>query len=112
MSYGMEAFEIARKMDSQFYISLIYEHVINASLAQNDYKKAYEFLKIRKLSDEAVFTEARQKNRDELLIQYETEKKELENKQLIQGQEFLDLSIQRRNELLFGSSLLLIFVTG
>ena len=109
MSFGMQAFEIAQKMDSKFYISSISEKLIQASLAQNDYKKAYEYLVIKKESDEALFNEGRQKARDELLIQYETEKKELENKQLIQGQEFLDLSIQRRNELLFGSSILLVF---
>jgi signal transduction histidine kinase len=109
MSFGMQAFEIAQKMDSKFYISSISDKLIQASLAQNDYKKAYEYLVIKKESDEALFNEGRQKARDELLIQYETEKKELENKQLIQGQEFLDLSIQRRNELLFGSSILLVF---
>ena len=112
MSYGMEAYEIARKMDSEFYISAISEKVINASLAQNDYKKAYEFLLIKKASDEALFNESRQKNRDELLIQYETEKKELENQQLIAEKEFVDLSLKRRNELLFGGSLLLLFFIG
>jgi signal transduction histidine kinase len=109
MSFGMQAFEIAQKMDSKFYISAISEKLIQASLAQDDYKKAYEYLVIKKESDAALFNEGRQKVRDELLIQYETEKKELENKQLIQSQEFLDLSIQRRNELLFGSSILLVF---
>lgn len=112
MSYGMQAFEIAQKMDSKYYISSISEKVIEASLAHNDFKKAYEYLVIKKDSDEALFNESRQKTRDELLIQYETEKKELENDQLIQGQEFLDLTLRRRNELLIGSSLLLIFFIG
>lgn len=112
MSYGMKAYEIARKMDSQYYISAISENVINASLAQNDFKKAYEFLVIKKASEEAVFTETRQKNRDELLIQYETEKKELENKQLTAEKEFVNLSLTRRNELLIGGSILLVFFVG
>lgn len=109
MSFGMQAFEIAQKMDSKFYISAISDKLIQASLAQNDYKKAYEYLVIKKESDEALFNESRQKTRDELLIQYETEKKELENEQLIQGQEFMDLSLKRRNEWLVGSSILLMF---
>lgn len=112
MSFGMQAFEIAQKMDSKFYISSISQKVIEASLAQDDFKKAYEYLVIKKDSDEALFNESRQKTRDELLIQYETEKKELENKQLVQGQEFLDLTLRRRNELLIGSSLLLMFFIG
>lgn len=112
MSYGMKAYEIARKMDSQFYISAISENLINASLALNDFKKAYEFLVIKKASEEEVFTETRQKNRDELLIQYETEKKELENKQLTAEKELVDLSLKRRNELLVGGSILLLFFVG
>lgn len=112
MSFGMQAFEIAQKMDSKFYISAISEKLIQASLAQDDYKKAYEYLVIKKASDEALFNETRQKNRDELLIQYETEKKELKNQQLIDEQEFMDLSLRRRNELLFGSFLLLLFFIG
>ena len=41
-------------------------------------KKGYEFVEIKKENDEALFNESRQKSRDELLIQYETEKKEHE----------------------------------
>lgn len=112
MSYGMKAFEIAQKMDSQHYISSNADNVINASLALNDFQKAYEFLVIKKASEEAVFTETRQKNRDELLIQYETEKKDLENKQLTAEKEFVNLSLKRRNELLIGGSLLLLLCVG
>jgi signal transduction histidine kinase len=66
----------------------------------NNYKQAYEFLEIHVANSDSLFNEARQKIRDELFIEFETKKKELENEKLLKEQLLTELSIQRKNELL------------
>jgi|GEM_PF-587298 len=105
--YALQAYRIAKDAGSHFYVSISAELLTESALGQNDYKAAYEYLLTKNEADKAVFNDNRQKVREELLIQYETEKKELENQRLTQEQEYLDLSIQRRNELLFGTAILL-----
>jgi len=106
--YGLQAYQIAKDANSPFYISLAAEYLVNAALGQNDYQSAFEYLTIKKIADDSIFNDNRQRVREELLIQYETERKELENSRLTQEQQFLDLSLRRRNELLVGSGLLLV----
>lgn len=106
--YGLQAYRIAKDANSHHYIGVSAEYLVKAAVGQNDYKSAFDYLTIKKAADDAIFNDNRQKVREELLIQYETEKKELENDRLIQEQQFLDLSLQRRNELLIGSGLLLL----
>lgn len=105
-TYGLQAYQIAKDANSDFYISVSADYLVKAAEGLGDFKNAYEYLLVKKTADEALFNESRAKVRDELLIQYETEKKELENHRLTQEQQYLDLSIQRRNELLIGTSLL------
>lgn len=106
--YARQAYTLAKEAGSHFYISISAEYLVDAALGQNDYKAAYEYLSIKKDADEAVFNDSRQKIREELLVQYETEKKELENQRLTHEQQFLDLSIRRRNELLAGTAVLVL----
>lgn len=108
--YALKAYTIAKSANSQFFISVTAGILVEASLGLNDYKSAYEYLAEQKIADQVMFNESRQKVREELLIQYETEKKELENQRLIQEQKYLDLSIQRKNEILIGAVLLLGFL--
>lgn len=108
--YGLQAYQIAKDANSHFYISLSANYLVEAAVGQNDYKNAFEYLSIKKAADDSLFNESRQKVREELLIQYETERKELENEQLTQKQQFLDLSLRRRSELLIGSIVVLIIL--
>jgi signal transduction histidine kinase len=105
--YALTAYQLAKDASSQFYITSSADYIIACALGQNDYKTAYEFMQVKSEAEKAVFNENRQKIREELLIQYETEKKDLENQRLTQEQEYLDLSIQRKNELLIGTVVLL-----
>lgn len=105
--YALQAYRIAKEANSHFYISSSAKYLVESALGQNEYKGAYEYLVIQKEADRALFNDNRQKVREELLIEYETEKKELENQRLTQEQEYLDLSIQRRNELLLGIAFVL-----
>ncbi len=105
--YALQAYRIAKDAGSHFYVSISADYLIEAALGQNDHKSAYEYLVIKKEADEALFNDNRQKVREELMIQYETERKELENQRLTREQAYLDLSIQRRNELLLGTAVLI-----
>ena len=100
MDSAEEAYALSVGIKSKFQITITSAKISNIALLQNDYKKAYEYLFIQKTNDEALFNENRQKIRDELTIQYESEKKELENQGLLQQQEFSRLSLNRKNELL------------
>ncbi|SEF43803.1 tetratricopeptide repeat-containing sensor histidine kinase [Algoriphagus boritolerans] len=106
--YALKSYQLAKDANSHFYISRSADFLIEAAKGQNDFKSAYEYLVIKKTADEALFNDNRAKIREELLIEYETEKKELENQRLMQEQQLLDLSLQRRNELLVGIALVLI----
>ncbi|HSF53742.1 MAG TPA: tetratricopeptide repeat protein, partial [Algoriphagus sp.] len=105
--YALEAYRIAKDAGSHFYVSISAEYLVESALGLDNFKKAYEYLVIKNDADRAVFNDNRQKIREELLIEFETENKELENQRLTQEQEYLDLSIQRRNELLLGTAVLL-----
>lgn len=63
-------------------------------------------------ADRILNDENKQKIQENLLIQYESEKKELENQRLLEAQRFLDLSLQRKNELLIGAAIILIGLAG
>ena len=73
----------------------------NLSALNEDFENAYEYLLIHRASNDSVFNASRQKIRDELEIQYESEKKELENQKLTQDQALAELSLTRKNELLW-----------
>lgn len=106
--YALQAYRIAKDANSHFYISTTAEYLVESALGENDFKGAYEYLVVKNEADKAQFNDNRQKIREELLIEYETEKKDLENQRLTKEQEYLDLSIQRRNELLLGTAVLLL----
>ena len=105
--YALQAGRIAKDAGSHFYVSSSSEYLIEAALGLKNFKKAYDYLVMKTEADQILFNDNRQKVRDELLIQYESEKKELANQRLIHEQEYLDLSLQRRNELLLGTAILM-----
>lgn len=100
LDYANQEFEIAKNLESNYQISVAAEKVAKIAASLKNYSLAYEYLTIQKESEEILFNENRQKIRDELTIQYETEKKELENQQLLKDREYYNLSLKRKNELL------------
>jgi signal transduction histidine kinase/Tfp pilus assembly protein PilF len=100
MRYAKEAYPLAINIGSAFQIKIIAKEISLLSKAMNNYKQAYEFLEIHVANSDSLFNEARQKIRDELFIEFETEKKELENEKLLKEQLLTELSIQRKNEIL------------
>jgi len=100
LDYANQQFEIAENSKSHYQISVAAEKIAKIAESLKNYSLAYRFLTIQKANEEILFNENRQKIRDELTIQYETEKKELENQQLLKDQEYFALSLKRKNEIL------------
>jgi len=101
LDYAAQAYALAVSTHSNYQISIAAGKMSSLSAETQDYKKAYEYQLIREVRRDSVFNESRQKIRDELSIQYESEKKELENNKLIHESELAELSIKRKNELLW-----------
>jgi two-component system, sensor histidine kinase and response regulator len=112
LTYAQSAYEIAENMESTYMISNTAGFVSRAYEALGNYKQALEFNKKKLEADGLLNNETNQKIREDLLIQYESEKKELENQRLLEEQRFLDLSIQRKNELLIGAGIILFGLIG
>ncbi|MFC5193351.1 ATP-binding protein [Algoriphagus aquatilis] len=112
LGYAKNAFEIAEKMESNYMISNTSGYVADAYEALGDYRNAFLFNKRKMEADRILNDENKQKVQEDLLIQYESEKKELENQRLLEEQRFLDLSLRRKNELLIGSVIILIGLIG
>ncbi len=100
MRYTKEAYPLALSIGSSYQINLVTKEISLLAKAMNNYKEAYEFLEINAANSDSLFNEARQKIRDELFIQFETEKKDLENEKLLKEQLFSELESQRKNEIL------------
>lgn len=100
MDYAAQAYELAQQTKSNYQISIAASKMAHLSALNKDFEKAYEFQRINEASDDSIFNDSRAKIRAELEIQYESEKKELENHKLIKDQELAELTITRKNELL------------
>lgn len=100
LDYANQQFGIAENSKSEYQISVAAEKIAKIAASLKNYSLAYRYLAIQKANEEILFNENRQKIRDELTVQYETEKKELENQQLLKDQEYYALSLKRKNELL------------
>jgi signal transduction histidine kinase len=82
--------------------------VADAYESLGDYRQALEFYKIKQTAEGILNDETKQRIQDDLLIKYESEKKELENQRLLEEKRFSDLSIRRKNELLIGTGIILV----
>jgi signal transduction histidine kinase len=101
LPYAKEAYELAESTDSYYHIAIAASRMANLSALNKDFENAYQYLLVHRASNDSVFNGSRQKIRDELEIQYESEKKELENQKLTQDQALAELSLTRKNELLW-----------
>jgi two-component system, sensor histidine kinase and response regulator len=112
LNYAKSAFELAEGMGSNYMISSTANYLIDAYQETGDYRNALEVAKQKIEADGLLFNESKQKIQDDLLIQYESEKKELENQRLLEEQRFLDLNLQRKNELLIAAVIILVGLIG
>lgn len=100
LAYAEQAYQIAEKTKSNYQIAIAANRMSYLSAQAQDFKKAYDYLLLKEASNDSVFNESREKIREELEIQYESEKKELENQKLTKDRALAELSLKRKNELL------------
>lgn len=112
VQYSLKAMDLAEKLNSNFQLSRAAEFAAKSHEAIGDYRSALDFSKIKMKADRILNDENKHKIQKDLLIQYETEKKDIENQRLIEEQRFMDLSLRRKNELLLGSGIILFGLIG
>ncbi|MHA7130186.1 sensor histidine kinase [Algoriphagus namhaensis] len=98
-----EGYQIALDMGSAFMIRSSAQRLGNLAETQGDYKEALEYLKIYVRNTDSIFNETRQKIRDELAVQYESEKKDLENQRLLQEQSYAEQALKQKNQLIIAA---------
>lgn len=106
LKYAQQAMELANNMNSPYQIGSAAGILSSVYESLGDYKNANEYTKLKLSSVQKLNREQAKEIREELLIKYESEKKEEENKRLLQEQQLLDFKIKRKNELLFGAVIL------
>lgn len=112
LKYSQQAFKLAEDMNSLFHISSTSGLVSSSFEALGDYKNALFYSQKKLQSLQELHKEQSKEITEDLLIKYETEKKELENQRLTNEQQFLDLSLRRKNELLMGAGVILVGLVG
>ncbi|WPR76313.1 ATP-binding protein [Algoriphagus sp. NG3] len=112
LDYAAQAYELAQQTKSHYQISIAASKMANLSALNREFEKAYEYQRINEASTDSIFNDSRQKIRAELEIQYESEKKELENQKLVKDQELAELALTRKNELLSISVVVAILLIG
>lgn len=100
LEYAKQAYETAISTESYYQITIAASRMSSLSADIKDYKNAFEYLLVKEASNDSIFNDSRQKIREELEIQYESDKKELENQKLMKEGELSTFTIQRKNELL------------
>jgi len=83
--------EMNRAIQEKETLSTSYEILSNIYYAKNEFKKAHDFLRLRSDLYKSIMNEQIQKDMEELHVQYETEKKDLENKALVAKTELLQV---------------------
>ena len=112
LPFFLSAHEIAKSMDSKFQTTHTLGYLAEVYVAMGNYPKAVEYYKQKVEADWKLQNESNQKLANDLLIKYETEKKELENQRLLEEQRFLDLDLQRKNEQLIAVGLAFLILIG
>lgn len=112
LPFFLSAYEIAESMDSRFQTSNTLGYLAKVYEAMGNYPKAVEYYKQKVEADWKLQNESNQQMANDLLIKYETEKKELENQRLLEQQRFLDLDLQRKNEQLIAVGLAFLILIG
>lgn len=70
------AFELAHKLNGNYYLSDIHKNLSELFTKMADHKKAFEHFKLHVSYKDSIFNEENNKNLSDLQLQYETEKKE------------------------------------
>lgn len=105
-----QAEQVAKKIKST-QIDLLYQRSLSDMLEhKGDYKAALEAHKRFKALNDSVYNAQKSEQIAEMQTKYETEKKELEIRNLSQENEIKTLDLQRKNTLLLGTAAMVILI--
>ncbi|MGF7139202.1 tetratricopeptide repeat-containing sensor histidine kinase [Roseimarinus sediminis] len=93
--YFDRSLQIADSIGLKHKMIDIYQRLSEVALAEADYLKAYHFLKESKELNDSVFSAEKHRQLEEIRAQYDSEKKEAENVQLLFENENQKLILQR-----------------
>jgi signal transduction histidine kinase len=106
----LEAIHIAKKSKRLPIIRDNYKLLANAYLNQKEYEKVIKYNDLFVELKDSIQNSEIKKNTEELLLKYETEKKEKENLVLKQESSEKDLTISNKNNYILFGSLVFLFV--
>ncbi|WP_297335064.1 tetratricopeptide repeat-containing sensor histidine kinase [Algoriphagus sp.] len=112
LAYAKKAMEIAEEMNSNFQIASVSGLLAKAYEEKGDFPNALRFFKKKLETIQELNSDRNKQITEDLLIKYESEKKEIENQALLEEQKYLDLSLQRKNELLLAAGIILLGLIG
>lgn len=99
-----ECIEIAKEKNILLLQKSSYGLLANIYAQKNDYKKAFECNQVFAMLKDSLFNIETQKQLDDIITQYNADKKEQENKFLKEETRANQLSIERRNSIIIGTT--------
>ncbi len=111
-TYFSESYELSQKTEYNFGLESSYKNLASVYATKNDYKKAYELtIKSQILHDSSV-NEEKVKALTELSAKFEQKETEQKNQLLLKEVALQQLTIQRKNLMLYGSLVLLLVLAA
>ena len=111
-TYFSKSYELSQKTEYNFGLESSYKNLASVYATKNDYKKAYELtIKSQILHDSSV-NEEKVKALTELSAKFEQKETEQKNQLLLKEVAVQQLTIQRKNLMLYGSLVLLLVLAA
>ncbi|MEM6644353.1 MAG: histidine kinase [Bacteroidota bacterium] len=112
LDYNDKSMQLAIEMGQPTVFGGIYELYSDIYAAQGDFKASLEFFKKMHFHEDSLSMKRQKAELDQLLTQYETEKKIQEIQSLSQQNEIKDLQINQQRTLLLSSSFVFLLIVG
>lgn len=109
---AQKALKLAKELSNEKELPALYDILEQASLAQNDFKKALDYQKLQLAAKDSVFSQNTNQKILELQSKYESEKKQRKIEQLSAENELNAVNIQRKNILITSSAFVLLSLIG
>lgn len=103
---------LAKEIGSLWFLQDAYKGLSEVSEKMSDYRNAYDYQKLYSKFKDSIFNEKSNKQTAEMQTKYETEKKEKENKLLVQQNMLQEAKIERRTLILVLLLGLFLFAIG
>jgi tetratricopeptide (TPR) repeat protein len=110
LEYSKDYLEKAKGVEARQHEMDAYEFIYKSYEGLHDYENAFEYFKKHTVLKDSILNNENLKNLNELETRYETEKKESENKLLLQQNQIQQLQIGRSTYVIWGTMIALLSV--